>query len=998
MSGVAQGGPVGHGAQGDQRALELRALAALGIAPGALAPGGTAPGGVGAGGIGAGGEGLLEALVRAGALARHQALAAQAWITRHAAPCACGARWVKGEPCPACGALLASTPQGAPPRPLGESPRGPGHAPQRGSSSGRLSASGRLALAPGVRVGSLELLEELGRGATAVVYRARHVELQRECALKVVSGATREERRRRRFANEVQALARLVHPGIVKVHAVHELEGGLALEMELVRGQNLEERVRQGGPLPWREAAALVAQLARAVEHAHRLEVLHRDLKPENVLLRAEDGSGVVADFGLSRLSDQASSLTVAGALLGTPLYMAPEAFQGEFTARTDVYGLGALLYQAVSGRAPFQADSAASLQYAVTTGQVAPLRGPGLPPELEAIRARAMAVDPQARYASAEALAVDLERLLRGERTSVSRAGWTGLGARRRVRVALVLALGGCGALAAGLLLRARPPVSAAPPAGREAPPAVGVAGALATLGDPQAPPRRRESALLRLRAACAPGHPEHQELLAGLEPALAAARDPVGLRWVRALLERARRRPVRADDLLAAAPALDAADAEGLALHAIELGCAPPFDSPEALAAARALATAQRQAPAVRALLGVCLCAAGDPQARLEAASALLDPPPPPGAARAVLLSRALREADVLAEELETGGEPDQDGQRLAGLIEAVQRDPQLSRAPAVVLARVVRAVPHGLLGGRLVDFTRPLLAEAVTRALLAGRPALPPAARALEALVRDVLDDDPVWWVRPRGAELRGWAEALTREQPLLGLMVLQQALRYEVEREGPHDRHGALRLLEQEELVEARLLAIRPARDVGTEAVLWARTLHRSLGDRVTLQQRLLALAGDEPTRQDLLLRSLGYARAALEITDRYTLSWREASDLQLVVRLGFQTGLLEEVERVAHRGKESPAVQAELLRRRGRAAEARARCQALLQDPSLAAHLRSDLLAVEALALADLGQLDEARATLARLQEALRGADLDLLLDEWAPAAVEARLR
>ncbi|MBX3469695.1 MAG: serine/threonine protein kinase [Planctomycetes bacterium] len=341
----------------------------------------------------------LAALERRGLLRPHQARAVRAYVQRHARACPCGRRVLVGEeggltPC-VCGADVSAS----------------------GGATRRAPAG---AIGPGTRVGPLEVLEKLGQGASGTVFRARHLALGRLSALKVIARGGLDARRRRRFDREVEALARLDHPGIVKVHAPYEHEGSLAFDMELVDGQPLDERLDRGGPLPWREAAAIVAELARAIAHAHEHGVLHRDLKPGNVLLRA-DGRALIADLGLSRLTDQSSSLTLAGAPIGTPCYMAPEAFAGESTPLLDVYGLGAILYQCLTGRPPFMAESLPALLHQVTRGQCEPTAAPGAPAALEAVRARAMAVRPEQRYPGAAALASDLEAVLAGRATSAS-------------------------------------------------------------------------------------------------------------------------------------------------------------------------------------------------------------------------------------------------------------------------------------------------------------------------------------------------------------------------------------------------------------------------------------------------------------------------------------------------------------------------------------------------------------------------------------------------
>jgi formylglycine-generating enzyme required for sulfatase activity len=181
--------------------------------------------------------------------------------------------------------------------------------------------------------------------------------------------------------------------------------------MDLVDGPSLAALVEQAGPLEWRRGVALVARIARAVEHAHGRSVVHRDLKPQNVLVRAGD-EPVVVDFGLARLVDQESSLTQTGVVVGTPLYLAPEMLRGESGPAGDIYALGGILAFVLTGEPPVEAPSVLELVRRIGAGEVARL-GPPVPPAIERIRARAMAVSVAERYASAGELAVDLESAL---------------------------------------------------------------------------------------------------------------------------------------------------------------------------------------------------------------------------------------------------------------------------------------------------------------------------------------------------------------------------------------------------------------------------------------------------------------------------------------------------------------------------------------------------------------------------------------------------------
>jgi eukaryotic-like serine/threonine-protein kinase len=263
-----------------------------------------------------------------------------------------------------------------------------------------------------------ELFGELGRGGMGVVYRARQVRLNREVALKVIlAGAHASDAHRERFVREAEAAAALNHPNVVHVYEVGEHSGLPYMALELCPGGTLADRLA-GNPLPPTEAAALVELLARAVESAHMRGIVHRDLKSANVLLTTE-GQPKVADFGLAKVADS-DWMTATGAVFGTPSYMSPEQARGDVKSvgtSTDVYALGAILYECLTGRPPFRAASAAETLYQVLHQEPARPRdvNPTVPVDLETVCLKCLEKDPGRRYPSARALADEVERFVRG-------------------------------------------------------------------------------------------------------------------------------------------------------------------------------------------------------------------------------------------------------------------------------------------------------------------------------------------------------------------------------------------------------------------------------------------------------------------------------------------------------------------------------------------------------------------------------------------------------
>lgn len=266
-------------------------------------------------------------------------------------------------------------------------------------------------------LGDCELHEEIGRGGMGVVYRARQRRLGRWVAVKVLRGGEfAGVEARARFKAEAENAARLQHPGIVAVHDFGEEQGVCWISMELIAGRNLDDATRHL-PLPSRMAAECLRSVALAVQHAHEAGVLHRDLKPSNIIMDAE-GAPHIADFGIARRVEGTAALTRSGQLLGSPGFTAPEqALRGEADARTDVYGLGALLYSILTSRPPFQGPTAESLLVQLRDADPLPPRrlNPSVPRDLNTITLKCLAREPTRRYATAQAVAEDLTAFLEG-------------------------------------------------------------------------------------------------------------------------------------------------------------------------------------------------------------------------------------------------------------------------------------------------------------------------------------------------------------------------------------------------------------------------------------------------------------------------------------------------------------------------------------------------------------------------------------------------------
>ena len=306
----------------------------------------------------------------------------------------------------------------------------------------------QIAVNPPPEIPGYEILSELGRGGMAVVYKARQLRLNRLCALKMIlPGGLAGAELPVRLLAEAETIARIRHPNIVQIYGLGDHDGRLYFEMEYADGGTLAGRL-DGTPWSALKSASQVEVLARAVESAHQQGVVHRDLKPANVLLMA-DGELKVADFSLAKQLWTDSRLTLSGAILGSPSYMAPEQVEGrakEVGPAADVYALGAIFYHMLTGRSPFKAATfLQTLEQVKAADPVPPSRlQPGLPRDAETIALKCLHKDPLRRYASAADLAADLDRFLAGRAilarpTGAAEREWKW--SRRRPAVALLSA-----------------------------------------------------------------------------------------------------------------------------------------------------------------------------------------------------------------------------------------------------------------------------------------------------------------------------------------------------------------------------------------------------------------------------------------------------------------------------------------------------------------------------------------------------------------------------
>jgi tRNA A-37 threonylcarbamoyl transferase component Bud32 len=267
----------------------------------------------------------------------------------------------------------------------------------------------------GQQFGNYKILSELGRGGMAIVYKADELSLNRVVALKVMSPKISEDEEMiKRFQREAQAAAKLSHPNIVHVYSMGEIQGVHYFTMEYVKGRTLRQ-IRKQGPLPLPRAIGVMIEVAQALDEAHKAGLVHRDIKPSNIMIDAANGRVKVTDFGLARMVEPTTQLTVDGTFLGTPEYMSPEQCEAKpVDGRTDIYSLGVTFYELLTGKIPFTAETPASMIVKIMKGEMIPIRqvDPSIPPQVEEVIQKMLSFDRDKRYRDAAELAAILEKL----------------------------------------------------------------------------------------------------------------------------------------------------------------------------------------------------------------------------------------------------------------------------------------------------------------------------------------------------------------------------------------------------------------------------------------------------------------------------------------------------------------------------------------------------------------------------------------------------------
>jgi serine/threonine-protein kinase len=289
-----------------------------------------------------------------------------------------------------------------------------------GSESARRTAPAAASPAAPRQVGRYQITERIGRGGMASVYRAHDPGIDRTIAIKFLHAAyCEEEEYRARFLREARAAGMLSHPNIVTVHDVGEIEGRPYMAMELIEGEPMNELMARSGPMPIRDTLVIVLQLAKALDYAHAKGIVHRDIKPSNIMVLKGTSTVKVTDFGIAHVASGASSThqTRVGDVLGTPQYMSPEQTKGsKVDGRSDLFSVGIILYQMLSGAPPFQGDSIVALAMKIATEEPTPIEKlrANLPPGVRRIVERCLAKQPERRFQTGQELAAAISLAMR--------------------------------------------------------------------------------------------------------------------------------------------------------------------------------------------------------------------------------------------------------------------------------------------------------------------------------------------------------------------------------------------------------------------------------------------------------------------------------------------------------------------------------------------------------------------------------------------------------
>lgn len=284
------------------------------------------------------------------------------------------------------------------------------------------SEKSALDLRPKEKLGAYEIVQIIGAGGMGKVYKAYHVKLDRMVAIKVLVHEKGSVEEQERFAAEARLTAKLKHPNIVAVHDVATEKGLDYIVMDFIEGESLDKHIYDG-VIPMRKALKIAKDIATAIEYAHQNGIVHRDLKPANIIIEKNTGQAMIVDFGVAKNIHISTQTTQRGVMVGTPRYMAPEQILGEgqgISPATDVYAMGAILYEMLTGISAITGDTPWDLVYKIIHKDVLPLRdhNPRFSPELDALCLRALEKDPSRRYPSARAFAREIDNFLKGKKT----------------------------------------------------------------------------------------------------------------------------------------------------------------------------------------------------------------------------------------------------------------------------------------------------------------------------------------------------------------------------------------------------------------------------------------------------------------------------------------------------------------------------------------------------------------------------------------------------